>query len=545
MFLKKKVLYNKDGSQRKYLQVVESRRVNGMPRQIIIATLGRLDTQDGIKNIEKVTELLVERSSIFKLLDEDKDLKADWSHEYGMKLICKKLWDELGFDEVLFKEMESLNTEFDIKEATFNMVLNRLSEPSSKRGLLLWQEEQHEISHFDLHQYYRALDYMISHKDSIEQRVFDRMRDLFHVSVDVVLFDTTSLVYYGDATKNEELLDYGFSKARRGDLKQVVVGVLMSKEGIPIGHEVYSGNTNDVRCFKQMIDQVSNRFKIGKVILVGDRGMISKANISYLESKGYSYILGYRMRTIPKEERKRIFSKVNLKQMRKANVQYKDMTYEGKRLLVCYNADRAKLDAQKREEILERIQKKITDKSTIMSVVENPHYKRFLKIIGQNPKIDPEKVKKDALYDGVYVLTSNTNLPPNQIIGSYKGLWQVEMAFRQLKSELEMGPIYHWKDRRIRAHIMICFLALILRVAFYKKLRHKNPTVSYTDVLHDVKALKAIGITIKNKPVILRTELKPFATLAFQALKTQPPHRILSSANLQNVVARVSLFPKS
>ena len=123
------------------------------------------------------------------------------------------------------------------------------------------------------------------------------------------------------------------------------------------------------------------------------------------------------------------------------------------------------------------------------------------------------------------------------IIASYKDLWQVEAAFRQLKSELEMGPIYHWKDRRIRAHIMICFLALILRTTFYGKLKTADKNVSYTKVAQDLKALHAIGLTIKNQSVLMRTELKEGALLSFKALQMRPPNRIISSSNTQENVA--------
>ena len=157
------------------------------------------------------------------------------------------------------------------------------------------------------------------------------------------------------------------------------------------------------------------------------------------------------------------------------------------------------------------------------------HSKKFLKIQGPTPKIDPEAVERDASYDGMYVLTSNTTLKGGQVIETYKGLWQVEHAFRNLKTELEMGPIYHWKDDRIRAHVMVCFLALVLRVIFYKKLRAQDPKVSYQEVFSSLRGLEAIGLTFKNKSVVLRTEPKPLAQLAFRALKMTAPPRIVSS----------------
>ena len=128
----------------------------------------------------------------------------------------------------------------------------------------------------------------------------------------------------------------------------------------------------------------------------------------------------------------------------------------------------------------------------------------------------------------MYILTSNTKLPSGTIIETYKGLWQVEHAFRNLKTELEMGPVYHWKDERIRAHVMICFLALVLRTIFYKKLKAEDPQVSYQEVFSSLRSLEAVGLTFKNKSVVLRTEPKPPAHLAFRALKMNPPPRIIA-----------------
>ncbi len=288
---------------------------------------------------------------------------------------------------------------------------------------------------------------------------------------------------------------------------------------------------------RQVIDQLAGKYKIGKVVLVGDRGMISNKNIQYLNDHGYQYILGYRMRTIPKHDRYNILAKADLKKIRK-DLQWKEVLYNDQRLLVCYNPERAKLDAAKREEILERIQAKIKDGS-ILSIVDNANYKKFLKIEGKKPKLDPEQVERDEWYDGVYVLTSNTKLKGQQIIDSYKDLWQVEHAFRALKTELETGPIYHWKDDRIRAHVMVCFLALVLRTIFYKKVRAYDKEASYTEVTSDLHALHAIGLKVKEKRMILRTEIKPQAMIAFHALKMVAPKRVLfSENNAQSVVIR-------
>jgi transposase len=539
MYLKVLTQKNKkDGHIRKYLQIVESKRIKGKPRQKVLATLGRFDTEQGEKNLEKLAKAFVDASARLKLVNLADDLKALYCKEYGTLLVFKRIWQELGLGKVLARELRGIETEFDVSEAVFNMVLNRLSAPSSKRQLTLWEQNIEGIESFELHQYYRALDYLIEHKDNIEQGVFATMRDLFHSKVDVVLFDTTTIAYYGDSDQHEELLDYGFSKIRRSDLKQVVVGIIMSKEGIPLGHEVFEGNKNDVTCFQEIIDKISSKFKLGKVVLVGDRGMISKKNISYLEGEGYEYILGYRMRTIPEQDRHQVFSSSSFEGLKGSSLQYKETTYNEKRLIVCYNPDRAEKDKKHREEILERLKKKIQT-GKLASIIDNQYYKRFLRIRGEKPSIDEEKVERDAQYDGMFVLTSNTSLSGPEVVMSYKDLWQVELAFRQLKSELEIGPIYHWKDRRIRAHIMICFLGFVLRTVFYKKLKKASEEkVSYSGVVSDLKELRTCKLQLGEIEAKVRTELKPGATLAMKAMGMRPPTRVVIPGGTSSVVVQ-------
>jgi transposase len=486
--------------------------------------LGRLDTGEALKNLESHIAALIKESQTYQIFDVKKHLNGKESKQYGQFLVFKKIWQELSFDKIISacKKSKAVSEHQDI---LFNMVLNRLSEPCSKRKLTSWQENIYGINHYDAQQYYRAMDFLEENKETIEKGIFKEMHKKSG-AVDVALFDTTTVVYYGEGDKEETLLANGFSKAKRGDLKQVVVGVVMSGDGIPIGYEVFSGNTNDLSCFKQIIDKISNCFKLRKVILVGDRGMISDKNIKYLENAGYQYILGYRMRKIPKKDRAEIFSKADLKIINKDKLQSKEINYNGQRLVFCYNPERACLDAEKRKKILDKLEKKITS-GKIKSLVTNQDYKRFLKIKDSVPSLDEDKIKRDELYDGVYVLTTNTDFNCSKIIESYKGLWQVEMAFRNLKSELDLGPLYHWKDRRIRAHIFICFLSLILRNYLYQKIKKLDDKISYGETVEDLKSVQAMKIEINKESVVLRTDIKPLALTAFKALKMQIPKKIL------------------
>lgn len=549
MFIRRTVAKNKDGTRREYFQLAESVRINGKPRNRVILTLGRVGDSETEAKMKNMAETLMKTCEQFKLVNLAEDLKADFSKEYGPYLVFKRLFSDLGIEGILRSTFKNIGADFDVTETLFNMMLNRISDPLSKRQMTLWESNIEGIESFDLHQYYRALDYMIEHKEQIERSLFFQMRDLFQTELDIVLFDTTSLVYYGEGgdkndegkkPEDQELLDYGFSKAHRSDLKQVVVGVLMSKDGIPLGHEVFSGNSNDVTCFSEVIDQVKNKYGPAKLILVGDRGMISKANIKSLEESRLQYILGYRMRTIAKPERARVLSQVNLRKLSNHELKFKEIDYQGQRLVVCYNAERAELDRQHREDEVARLREKIKGKD-VKQLISNPQYRRFIKINEAQTKatVDEEKIKEDALYDGIFILTTNTRLSCLQVVERYKDLWQIENGFRQLKDELEMGPIYHWKDRRIRAHIMICFMAFCLRVALYKKLKthFQKESFSFTALMRDLKALHVIGLSLGDTKIKLRTELKDGANHIFRAIGMRPPNRILES-EVKNVVIR-------
>jgi hypothetical protein len=269
MFIREQKIKNKNGSVRTYLQICESARVDGKPRPVVLMNLGRIDNEEGKDRVESLARLIIESSKVYSFLNVESDIETEWSKNYGYPLIFSKLWHELGLGDVIANAASVAKTDFDIADVAYNMTLNRLHSPRSKRQLERWQDSVYGINHYDTHQYYRAMDRLAECQDAIEKSLFTRMRLLHEQKVDIVLFDTTTLVYYGEGEDGEKLLARGFSKAKRGDLKQVVIGVVMSQDGIPLAHEVFSGNKNDVTCFKEIIDKISKKFSVKKVILVG------------------------------------------------------------------------------------------------------------------------------------------------------------------------------------------------------------------------------------------------------------------------------------
>lgn len=538
MYLKKVLQKNKDGTDRVYLQFVESVRKDGKPRQNILVNLGRIDDKSGKEKMELLATALVQLAETIDILDLQKDVEGLWSKELGPHLIFSKLFEKINLKSILSQGLNTqVKSEFDSADAIYNLILNRLTEPRSKNATIDWQTNQYGINQYDKQHYYRAMDHLEEHREEIEQSLFDHMKSLSSEkkkSYNIALFDTTTLVYFGKGQEEESLLDFGFSKAHRSDLKQVVVGLALTGDGVPLSHQVYSGNTNDVSCFTDLINKFVEKHQQNAVTFVGDRGMISHKNIQLLHDSGYNYVLGFRMRTIKKEERAEILNKVNLKEI-KENLEYKDVTYKNLRLVVCYNKERAEKDAKKRQEILERIKNKIAG-GKITAIIDNTEYKKYLKIEGESPKLDQEKISQDQLFDGIFILTTNTKMRAGEVVSTYRSLWMCEAGFRALKSDLEMGPIYHYKDRRIRSHIFICFLALILRVMLTKYLKQINQDASYKKVIGELKRLSAIKVKIKKSTIILRTEITENAKLAFKALGSSFPKKVLHHENNNSLV---------
>lgn len=538
MFTRIKSFKNKDGSIRHYIYLVATKRIASRVKQVIVANFGRVEDAD--KTLPHVIEKLSKFTQKLKIINLSRDIKSDWVKEYGTVIIFRRLWERLGLDTYLKKYLNKRKIGFDAEKLIYTMVLNRLMEPKSELGIHNWAKSLYTITPpKDLNQWYRALDFFVEHKEGLEKDLHESQKDLFSQELDIVLMDTTSIVYFGDGDKGEGILDYGYSKEKRFDLKQIIAGILMTKEGIPIGHEVYPGNTNDINAFKELIRTVKTKFKIRRVIIVCDRGMVSEKNIRALELEGYEYIVGMRMRHLKEKYVRKILSIKDMSSVGK-ELKGKEVYFENRRLIACFNQEEAVRDRKKREEIIARLIIKLKTQG-LKSLLIHKEYSKYLTIKADKPMLNKKKIKYEELFDGKFVLQTNTKMKWKEVISAYKDLWKVESAFRTLKSELEMGPIYHYTERRIRAHIFISFLALVLKISFHKSLLDINGSLSLTNVLEDTKKIKAVQITLKDTPVILRTELEGDAHHAFKAVQLKIPPRILNNPQdtTESVVVRL------
>jgi len=525
MFVRLKTADNKDGSKRHYLQICENNRIEGKVRQKVLCNLGRVEElQEG--KLDNLIRSLAKFSQNLAVVSAAEDLFAEWSREYGPAMVFRKLWESLGLHDIIHSLLDDREITIDIQEAIFCMVLNRLTDPSSKLGVTEWKDKVYrdEFETLQLSHFYKALDFLDENKNAIEEKLYFRHTDLFTSQLDLVFFDTTTTYVEGGAGAFD-LLDYGHSKDHRPDRMQVMIGVLMSRDGMPIAHHVFPGNTADTEAFKEAVTDLKKRFHIQKVIVVGDRGMMGKKTLELLNELGFEYILGVRMRNI-KNGIDLIQSAVPYQEIPgQKNLKIKEIDHPEGRYIVCLNEEEAKRDKLVREQIEEKLKNKL-DKYGVKELIGNSEYRRYLDIDKESAEISEEKLQKAKVYDGIYILRTNTRLSAEEITKAYKDLWQIERAFRDLKSTLEIRPMYHWKERRIHGHIVLCFLALVLQIRFQKQLSKTTEEYGYIEVMRALRKVNIVKLQVKDEEYLVRTEIQGAATAGFRAVGAKIAERV-------------------
>lgn len=535
----------KSGSYQ-YLQLVENRRDKGKVVQRVIATLGRMDHLSKNGAVDSLIRSLSRFSQQAVLVLSGRSQVHATTKTIGPALIFERLWQELGIGAIVSSLESSRKFGFSIERALFLTVMHRLFVSGSDRGCERWRRDYviPETDSLQLHQLYRAMAFLGEEltdqedrtpfaprctKDLIEERMFNRRRDLFS-DLDLVFLDTTSIHFEGQG--GDTIGRKGHSKSHRPDLNQMVVGALLDEHGRPICCEMWPGNTADVTTTLPVVARLKNRFGACRFCIVADRGMISKDTIQGLEEAELSYILGVRMR-----QAKEVKNDVLLDQGEYVEVypegtsskdpsplKVKEVTVDGTRYIVCKNERQVRKDAASRQAILDSLQEKL--KTAPKSLVGNKGYSRFLRIDKETLTIDENKVELDARFDGIWVLTTNTNLSAKAVALKYKELWMVEQTFRDMKSALDTRPIYHKEDETIRGHVFCSFLALTLKKELENRLVSQGLVYEWADIKQDLKALQEVLLEEQGTKVAVRTECVGVCGKVFKAIGVAVPPTI-------------------
>ena len=528
MFIRLKQGGNK-ANPHEYVQIVESYREGSSVRQRVITTLGRLDQLRTEGQLDGLIKSLCRLSETLQVVEAFGIPRIDSCSTklWGPPLVFGRLWERQGIPDILQGLAGGRRLEFDLERIGFALSLQRLMEPGSDLQGSRWVRmvEAPGFEAIELQHLYRGVGVLSDLRESLETKLYLHDRDLFNQTLDLVFMDTTSTYMYRDI--ETPLWKRGHSRDHRSDLPQVILAIVVDRQGWPIAWEVMPGNRADSKAFGELIGLLRKRFQIGRVIVVVDRGMVSQQNLELMtqdEEFPFDYIVGCRMRK-QKEVTEEVLSRGGRYHELSKKLKVKEVEVKGRRYIVCLNEEEAKKDKVARESMVRALEEKFA-KGGPKSLVGNRGYARFFKTERGAFKINYEAVKGDERMDGKFVLRTTTDLSAEEVAQAYKGLWRVERTFREQKSTLEIRPIYHQRDRQCVGHIVASFLALRLEVDLQRALDERSVDVSWPDLMGDLKQLQAVRMEMNGKNYLIRTDLVGSAYETFMAAGVKIPPRV-------------------
>src|SRR3954452_11560847 len=498
MYLRRTQRRRTDGSAVGYVQLAHNRRVNGSTRAEVLVNLGREDELDldGLRRLAASITRFTDGDGAAVLPGASSGFEVVGSRAVGGAWLLDGLWKQLGVDRALRGVLGARRFSTDVERVLFALVANRALDPGSKLAAAEWASQDAHIpglEAMDDDQAYRAMDLLVEAdaQAKVQEAVFFATADLLNLEVDLLFFDTTSTYFERDEPDPAgddgapAFRAYGHSKDHRPDLPQVVIGLAVTREGIPVRVWVWPGNTNDMSVIGEVKDDLRG-WRLGRVVTVVDRGFSSDENLRYLTRAGGHWIAGERMRD-GSPDAQAALSRQGRYQTVRDNLSVKDVRVgEGdaaKRFVVCHNPAEAERDKTHREDTIMRLQAELDRIQTARAKArasdakastahhraecalrDHPTLGRYLR---QTPTgrllIDRAKINAEQRLDGKYLLsTSDPDLSAEDVALGYKNLLEAERGFRDLKTTLELRPVFHRLEHRIRAHVLICWLALLL-----------------------------------------------------------------------------------
>lgn len=415
----------------------------------------------------------------------------------GTQLILNQVFKIVGFDSV----------DDDILK---HLVIARLSQPMSKSATVDYLK-----SYFDediqLHKIYRYLDKLYdTQQERIQQLSVEHTKRILGGKIGLMFYDVTTLYFESD--HGDELREAGFSKDGKHSQPQVVLGLLVSKEGYPLSYSLFNGSQYEGRTMLPIVEDFVDRFKLDDFIVVADSGLMNKSNISLLESGGYKYIIGAKIKTETEKVKQWILS------LEKKDEEFNETLKGNTRLIIGYSTNRDKKDKYNREKGVKRLQKAFKSGNITKENLNKRGYNKFLEIADNvKVRINQEKIKDDERWDGLKGYITNTTLPAKEVYEQYNGLWVIERAYRVTKGTLEMRPMFHFTSRRIEAHVCICFVA-------YKVYKELERILKTTDINLSVDKVLSIAKTVTT----IKVKLPSSGSTLTKTLLLTPKHKSIA-----------------
>jgi hypothetical protein len=564
------------GSRRyQYLQILESYHDDGHCRHRLVANLGRVD-QLGDK-LDRLVASLGPYCQNPPVRAED--LRCQNALTWGPVLLSRFLWDQMQLDEALDK-CQSNRKRQAVSAAAFVLVTHRLCEPGSEHGLARWLEhtfvcdregrrwepgwlapekitkqQRVKVHSRQLALWYRTLDALLAAQDEMEQHLYHRIRDLFHMKVDMVCYDLTS-TYFCRKSPRDVLCRHGIGKDGKPRQVQVLLAVVMAN-GFPIAHHVFADNASEKKTLPEVLEDLQSRFEIGHVMVVSGRGLVSPENLEFLSRQGFCYSLGIAGRrcresasvleTLSEDRWEQVDPNNRVQEVRLPGVSDRYFVIDSVERKAYEEAMRLRDMGRAREEleaVSQAVQKgRLKDSVKIGAraarALGRHHGHRYYRWESAGPGQfryfeDPVKLAAEIRREGKYLLkTDRATITAAEALGCYKQLNTVEQGFRDLKDVIEMRPIYHHKDNRVQAHIFVASLALFLKQVLAHQLSESLPDLSVNEAFAAMRSVGLSELSVDGQILRLVSGGSPDARRVMTALgitQIDPPKASLSSS---------------
>jgi transposase len=491
------------------VQIVESRRKRDKVTQVVVRHVGQAENSRELEELKRLARSImleheqrrktslplfdmedVRRERILEEVEDTvqvKNLREEERIVDGISDVFGSLYRDLKLDDLVTGTRKDREWNGILKSC----VLGRLARPSSKRNTALFLEEEYGVD-IPLEKIYRMMDRLFPRIDAAKERVVQSTLSLFQDKVDILFFDVTTL--YFESINDDELKDFGYSKDCKFKEVQVVLALVATRHGLPITYELFPGDMYEGHTLKVAVEKLQTRFGVENILIVADRAMFNWENLSWMDDAKIRYIIAAKLRSLSDKFKAQILhSTLYTPAVIESELHWvREFSYKEKRLIVSYSSERAKRDAAQRKRLIERLFEKLKNgKIKLTDLIANRGTTKFLKIENAEKAgavVDDTKIARDAEWDGLHgVITNDENLTVSEILSRYKGLWQIEEAFRINKHDLRMRPIFHWKPNRIRAHIALCFLAYTLaKQATYRLGLILKKPMSFNELRHQL-----------------------------------------------------------
>lgn len=533
-----------------YLQIARSYREAGKVKREILFSLGRLDVLQATGQIDALVKSLSRFAVRQQLIDLSKDVSVSQVYHFGAAHVVSRMLEQLGLKQMLDR-LAAKHPKMKLPWTAIitGMIVSRFIQPCSKRRLNLeqWGRIYPEILECEappLKSFYRAMDVLWKHKDDIEAALFDRggERDLFNQELDVVFYDLTTLRFEStnDSPADGELRRFGYSKEHRADLTQVMLGLLVDRDGVPVGYQLFPGNTYEQHSLPVILEKLKTKYRIRRIVIVADRGIISKNNIGELRKAKMEFILGMRLWSMTKAWQAEVINKDQFRALNKdGTLLMREMDYRGDRLIVTWSWKRAARDAAIREEVIKKIRERLDKGDTEpKEFVTHKGYKQFLDGLDKGtPKLNEEAIALSKKRDGFFGVL--TNVPAESLSGEdahvrYKDLWHVEYAFGEIKGPLETRPMFHWVDPRIQSHVLLCLLAYYVEAILIRDFRKAEARFTVGQWFRALNQVHAIPIDVKGTRAWVRNEVAGIAAQGYEVMHLKIPERVLKIEKIRS-----------